>query len=65
MAVPRLHPKRSFTGGHALLPASREAARYKEILERRDIPKYTLISWTLSRGSVVSEHIIIHNSYRF
>jgi hypothetical protein len=55
MTTPRPQPKRSFTGEHALLPASREAAHYKQVLERRAVPNYTLISWTLGRGSVVSD----------
>ena len=53
MASGTLRPKRSFTGHHTLLPASREGALYKELLNHQS-PRYTIISWTFGRGSVVS-----------
>ncbi|TEB37921.1 UPF0187-domain-containing protein [Coprinellus micaceus] len=41
-------PTRSWTGNHHLLPASRPRSTALEVL-----PSYSLVSWTLGRGSVV------------
>ncbi|TFK32431.1 Bestrophin, RFP-TM, chloride channel-domain-containing protein [Crucibulum laeve] len=47
---PHLKSKRSSTGFHPLLPASRPGTTYEAIPR---VPTYSLITWTFGRGSVI------------
>ncbi|KIM45329.1 hypothetical protein M413DRAFT_442007 [Hebeloma cylindrosporum] len=48
--VNNLKNKRSMTGNHQLLPASRPGSSYEPIPR---VPAYSFITWTLGRGSVI------------
>jgi len=53
--VNTLKNKRSMTGNHQLLPASRPGSSYEPTPR---VPTYSFITWTLGRGSVVSFQLV-------
>ncbi|KAG6907924.1 hypothetical protein DXG01_006854 [Tephrocybe rancida] len=56
MTTHSLHPSRSFTQNHNLLPASRANSQVgisTSYEATPHIPAYSLLSWTLGRGSVI------------
>ncbi|KAG6855761.1 hypothetical protein H0H87_011190 [Tephrocybe sp. NHM501043] len=53
MTLPSLHPSRSFSRNHDLLPASRPSSKAGGYEPVPRIPAHSFITWTLGRGSVI------------
>ncbi|KAF8161654.1 Bestrophin, RFP-TM, chloride channel-domain-containing protein [Crassisporium funariophilum] len=65
MSTNTLKTKRSMTGNHPLLPASRPGSTYEPIPR---VPTYSLITWTFGRGSVIWRiwpAVLLHTLFAF